>query len=47
MCAPAGGFCICAGKFSEEAMRFVEARLIDLIDKEELAKLLKKIELKA
>ena len=41
------GFCICAGKFSEEAMRFVEARLIDLIDKEELAKLLKKIELKA
>lgn len=38
------GFCISAGAFSDEAKRFVEARLIDLIDKEDLPKLLKKLQ---
>lgn len=37
------GLCICAGNFSEGATAFVEARLIDLIDKEELDKLLKRV----
>ncbi len=34
------GFCISAGEFSEGAHQFVEARLIDLIDKNELGKVL-------
>lgn len=37
------GLCICAGTFSEGAAAFVEARLIDLLDKEQLAKLLKRV----
>lgn len=37
------GLCICAGSFSETAIAFVEARLIDLIDKEGLNKLLKRV----
>ena len=38
------GFCITAGSFSEEALRFVNARLIDLIDKQQLLKMLKTID---
>lgn len=37
------GLCVCAGEFSEGATAFVEARLIDLIDKEGLNKLLKRV----
>ena len=37
------GLCICAGNYSEGATAFVEARLIDLIDKEGLDKLLKRV----
>ena len=37
------GFCVSAGTYTEEAMEFVEARLIDLIDKDELEKLFKRI----
>lgn len=37
------GLCITAGDFSDGAKQFVEARLIDLIDKEGLDKLLKRI----
>jgi len=37
------GLCICAGNYSEGALAFVEARLIDLIDKEQLTKLLKRV----
>jgi tetratricopeptide (TPR) repeat protein len=37
------GLCICAGNYSEGATAFVEARLIDLIDKEGLNKLLKRV----
>jgi len=38
------GFCFTAGSFTGEAVRFVEARLIDLIDKPALMKLLKSID---
>jgi len=38
------GFCFTAGSFSNEAIRFVEARLIDLIDKPALMKHLKSID---
>jgi restriction endonuclease Mrr len=38
------GFCITAGNFTEEAMRFVNARLIDLVDKQQLVKILKTID---
>jgi len=38
------GFCFTAGSFTSEAVRFVEARLIDLIDKPALMKLLKSID---
>jgi hypothetical protein len=38
------GFCLTAGSFTGEAVRFVEARLIDLIDKPQLIKLLRKID---
>jgi len=34
------GFCFAAGEYTEEAVRFVEARLIDLIDKSKLLKIL-------
>lgn len=34
------GLCLSAGSFTEEAQKFVEARLIDLIDKEELLSIL-------
>lgn len=36
------GFCITAGEFSESAESFVEARLIDLIDKKQLPEILKR-----
>ncbi|MFP4179270.1 MAG: tetratricopeptide repeat protein [Spirochaetaceae bacterium] len=38
------GFCITAGKFSESAQQFVEARLIDLVEKDELLKQMKEVE---
>lgn len=37
------GFCLSAGKFSEGAHQFVEARLIDLVEREQLLKILKKL----
>lgn len=37
------GICISAGAFTEGAQQFVEARLIDILDKEALNKLLKRI----
>ncbi len=36
------GFCIAAGEFTDGAAQFVEARLIDLIDKEGIAHVLRK-----
>jgi tetratricopeptide (TPR) repeat protein len=41
------GFCISAGVFSDEAKRFVEARLIDLIEKQKLMLLLNTIDARA
>jgi Flp pilus assembly protein TadD, contains TPR repeats len=41
------GYCISAGAFSEEAKRFVEARLIDLIEKDALAQILNTIDSRA
>jgi hypothetical protein len=41
------GYCITAGTFSEEARRFVEARLIDLIDKSVLMQTLNSIDTRA
>lgn len=38
------GFCITAGSFSESAGHFVEARLIDLLDKEELLKIFQRLD---
>ena len=38
------GFCFIPGTFSVEAVRFVEARLIDLVDKPALMKILKSID---
>jgi len=38
------GYCISAGVFSDEAKKFVEARLIDLLEKEKLMKLLNAID---
>ena len=38
------GFCFTTGAFSAEAVRFVEARLIDLVDKNSLIKILKTID---
>lgn len=38
------GFCVTAGDFTEGAHRFVEARLIDLIEKQKLMDLMEKIE---
>ena len=37
------GFCLSAGTFSEEAEKFVEARLIDLLPKSKLVKLMDKV----
>jgi tetratricopeptide (TPR) repeat protein len=41
------GYCITAGVFSEEAKRFVEARLIDLIEKQSLMSVLHTIDTRA
>jgi tetratricopeptide (TPR) repeat protein len=41
------GYCITAGVFSDEAKRFVEARLIDLIEKQSLMSVLHTIDTKA
>jgi len=41
------GYCITAGVFSEEAKRFVEARLIDLIEKQTLMGVLNTIDTRA
>jgi tetratricopeptide (TPR) repeat protein len=41
------GYCITAGIFSEEAKRFVEARLIDLIEKQTLMQILNSIDARA
>ncbi|MGO8693647.1 MAG: tetratricopeptide repeat protein [Rectinemataceae bacterium] len=41
------GYCISAGTFSDEARRFVEARLIDLIEKQSLMNLLNTIDSRA
>lgn len=38
------GFCITAGSFSESAEHFVEARLIDLLDKDELLKIFQRLD---
>jgi tetratricopeptide (TPR) repeat protein len=38
------GYCITAGTYTEGALRFVEARLIDLVEKKELTEYLVKIE---
>jgi tetratricopeptide (TPR) repeat protein len=38
------GFCFIAGTFTTEAVKFVEARLIDLVDKTALMKVLKSID---
>jgi tetratricopeptide (TPR) repeat protein len=37
------GVCVAAGTFSEQALEFVEARMIDLVDKEHLIKILKNL----
>jgi tetratricopeptide (TPR) repeat protein len=37
------GFCVTAGGFTEGAQQFVEARLIDLVEKNELMKLLSRV----
>jgi tetratricopeptide (TPR) repeat protein len=41
------GICITVGYYSEEAKHFTEARLIDLIEKEQFAKLLKSMDARA
>lgn len=41
------GYCIAAGTFSDEAKRFVEARLLDLIEKPSLMQLLNTIDSRA
>ena len=38
------GFCVTAGTFSESAVHFVEARLIDLLDKEQLLEIFNKLD---
>ncbi len=38
------GFCVTAGEFTEGAQSFVEARLIDLVGKEDLLKKMKQVE---
>lgn len=39
------GYCVAAGNFSEESKKFIEGRPIDLVDKTELIKILKRIKL--
>ncbi|RPJ08899.1 MAG: tetratricopeptide repeat protein [Spirochaetaceae bacterium] len=39
------GYCITAGEYTDSAKQFVEARLIDLIDKNDIVKLFKRISL--
>lgn len=39
------GYCVTAGTFSEESKKFVDGRPIDLVDKEDLIKVLKRIKL--
>lgn len=39
------GYCVSAGSFSEESKKFIDGRPIDLIDKAELIKVLKRIKL--
>ena len=39
----ARGFCISAGTFTEEARKYIEGRPIDLIEKNDLTKILKQI----
>jgi tetratricopeptide (TPR) repeat protein len=41
------GICITVGKFSDEAKRFTEARLIDLIEKDRLTAILNNVDAKA
>ncbi|MCX7025050.1 MAG: tetratricopeptide repeat protein [Spirochaetes bacterium] len=41
------GYVISAGSYSDEARKFVEARLIDLVDKDALTKMLNSIDMKA
>lgn len=41
------GICITVGKFTDEAKRYTEARLIDLIDKEQLTGLLNAVDARA
>lgn len=41
------GYCLSAGTFSDEAKRFVEARLIDLVEKDALHKMLNSIDSRA
>jgi restriction endonuclease Mrr len=38
------GLCLTVGTFSEEAKRYTEARLIDLIDKEKMAAILNTVD---
>jgi len=38
------GYCLTTGAFSEEAKKFVEARLIDLIEKERIGKILDSVD---
>ena len=40
------GVCITVGQFTEEAKRYTEARLIDLIEKEQLQKMLNRVDAK-
>ena len=39
----ARGFCISAGTFTEEARKYIDGRPIDLIEKNDLTKILKQI----
>jgi len=41
------GVCMTVGSFSEEAKRYTEARLIDLIEKERLAAIMNTVDAKA
>lgn len=38
------GYCLTAGTFSEEAKKFVEARLIDLVEKDKIGKILDSVD---
>jgi restriction endonuclease Mrr len=41
------GICVTVGNFSDEAKRFTEARLIDLIEKDRLSAILNNVDAKA